>query len=394
MKPEEKLALLHQALAHARSSPFYRYRLPKAPLRSLADLEQVPLTTKEDLRRESPFGLVCTARQDLCQYHESIGTTGTPVSAWYTEEDLRDNAVSAIAHIMHAAAQIKGACVVPVSARTNVSPYPRVVDLLRKLEATVLACLPQQALLIAETAGLLGLAPGRDLPALRGICTAGEPLPPGLRGLLTETWGVPVFDNYGLTECGVVAADCEFGRCHLVEDAFYPEILCDDLATAALPGETGWLVLTTLKRRAMPLVRYLVGDRAAMIDADCPCGRRTVLLIRGRAESRIAIGERVLDTWDLDEIVSSLPSRRFWAAGPAGGGLRLVVEDEGSGQLTPEFIEGLESRFNLRLHLEIVPPGTLCDRSELLAVSPVGKPRYTYTAEEMEAGVYLSSARP
>lgn len=417
METEMRLALLHQALEHARSSPFYRDRLAGPPLSSLTDLVRMPLTTKEDLRRESPYGLLCVNRKDLCQYHESFGTTGMPVSAWYTEEDLQDSvralaalgvgfgeddivlnrfpyAISAIAHLLHAAAQSAGACVVPVSSRTNVSPYPRVVDLLRKLGATVLACLPQQALLIAETATLLGQAPRGDFPSLRALCTAGEPLPPGRRGLLEETWGVPVFDNYGLTESGVVAVDCAFGRCHPVEDAFYLEILEDDLTAPAAPGATGWLVLTTLRRKAMPLIRYLTGDRAAVVESDCPCGRSTVLSVRGRAESRVRVGDRFLDLWDLDEIVSSLPGRRFWAAGPAQGGLHLVVESDSAEQPEPELLRGLEERFNLHLRLEVVPPGTLCDRAGLLAVDQVGKPCYTYTAEEMAAGVYLGSARP
>ena len=179
-----------------------------------------------------------------------------------------------------------------------------------------------------------------------------------------------------------------------MEDAFYLEILEDDLTAPAAPGATGWLVLTTLRRKAMPLIRYLTGDRAAVVESDCPCGRSTVLSVRGRAESRVRVGDRFLDLWDLDEIVSSLPGRRFWAAGPAQGGLHLVVESDSAEQPEPELLRGLEERFNLHLRLEDVPPGTLCDRAGLLAVDQVGKPCYTYTAEEMAAGVYLGSARP
>lgn len=415
MAAKDTRGLLERTLARARLSPFYRDRLAGISLRSTADLPRVPLTTKEDLRRASPHGLLCVERAGLRQYHESFGTTGMPVSTWYTQEDLRDNvralaglgvnfgagdivlirfpyAISSIAHLMHAAAQSRGACVIPASSRTNVSPYPRVIELLRKLEVTVLACLPQQALLIAEAATLLGMAPERDFPSLRALCTAGEPLPPGQRGLLEQTWGVPVFDNYGLTECGAVAVDCAFGRCHPVEDAFFLEILGDDLATPAAPGGIGWLVLTTLKRRAAPLVRYLTGDRAVLADLPCPCGRRTVLQVRGRGESRVDAGVRRLDLWDLDEIVSALPSRRFWAAGPAPGGLRLIVEEDEPGRLTAELTKELEARFGLRLQIEAVPPGTLCDRSTLLDVGQVGKPRYTFSAEEMAAGVHLGSA--
>ena len=410
MTAQEKLALVNRTLARAGSSAFYRDRLPAEPLRSLDEIAALPLTTKEDLRRASPFGLVCVERHDLYQYHESFGTTGTPVPAWYTREDVRENAealarlgvgfrpedvvlvrfpyaISAIAHLIHAGAQLAGACVIPASSRTPVTPFRRVVELLRKLEVTVMACLPLQAVLIAETAEMLGLMPERDFPALRAICTAGEPLPPGRRHLLEEIWGVPVFDNYGLTETGVLAMDCEYGRCHPREESFLFEVLSPDLTGPVSPGGVGMLVVTTLHREAMPLVRYLTGDRAALTEEDCACGRRLVLLMRGRAEHTVEAGGRIFDLWDLDAIASRLPSHRYWAVGPVSGGLRFVVEDEGGGGAVIKDPE-LSAEFGIGIEVETVPRGTLHDRAALLSVGEVGKPRYLYTAEEMERRVY------
>lgn len=411
------LAALNQVINRCRKAPFYRDRLPRLPLRSVEEFSSIPLTTKEDLRRNSPFGLLCVAPDRLYQYHESYGTTGTPVSVWLTRQDLRLNAealqhwgvnfhpgdlvlnrfpyaISAIAHTVSDAVKLRGACVLPASSRSLVSPFTRVVKLLQKLRVTVLAGLPLQALLIAETAGLMGLDPKVDFPALRALCTAGELLSPGRRQTLEEIWGVPVFDNYGTTEIGVAIVDCQWQRAHPCEDQCYLEILREDLSTPAQEGETGLLVVNTLQREATPLLRYLTGDRARLIREECTCGRNTVLEVRGRTDYLVTVGNRRVDLWDLEELVSRLPCRRFWVAAPCGSGLELVVEEESPGQTVPaELLAQLEQEYQMKLSVTVVSKGTLYDRQELLAVGVVGKPQYLYTPAEMAAQKYLKSVR-
>jgi len=82
MTGEEKLAALNQILEHCRTAPFYKYRIPDRPLNSLEEFKEIPLTTKEELRENSPFGLICVPQKELYQYHESFGTSGIPVSTW------------------------------------------------------------------------------------------------------------------------------------------------------------------------------------------------------------------------------------------------------------------------------------------------------------------------
>ncbi|MFZ5634432.1 MAG: phenylacetate--CoA ligase family protein [Bacillota bacterium] len=417
MKPQEKLKALNQLLEHCKASPFYKERLPGGPLGSLEELKNIPVTTKEDLRQHSPFGLICVPRRELYQYHETFGTTGVPVSTWFTREDLRYNAreitmcgvnfneddtvlvrfpysISAVAHMVHAAAQLKHACVIPVGARSTVSPFPRVVNLMQKLAVTVLACLPLQAVLIAETAEMLGLKPNRDFPHLRAVCTAGEPLSRGRRRLLEDIWGVPVYDVYGMAEIGTAVVDCEFSNPHPLEDYFIFELLDEELKTEVKPGKLGYLVITSLKKKATPIIRYFTGDRARIVEKECPCGEEFCLEIRGRREDTITVGSRVLDLWDLDEIVSNLPFRRFWVAGEAPEGLHLVVEEEkAGGDISPALVSALEKKYQMRLYIEAVPRGTLYDRSELLSVGVVGKPQYIYTAAEMVEKKYIKSAR-
>jgi len=417
MNQDEKLQALNRLLLHCKNSPFYRDRIPEGPLASLEELKGLPFTTKEDLRKNSPYGFICVPRKELYQYHESFGTTGDPVSVWLTREDFVDlahsvnsgginfteddvvlvrfpYAISSVAHFVHAAAQMKGACVIPASSRTVVIPFTRIVNLLKKLDVTVLASLPLQAVLIAETAEMMGYRPDRDFPGLRAIYTAGEALTPHRRKALEDIWGVPVSDNYGMTEIGAAAVNCEYGIHHPLEDKFIFELLDEELKSEVKPGETGYLVVTTLTRRGTPLIRYFTGDRARLVMKDCPCGRKVSMEIRGRKQDILKIGDRDFDLWDVGDLVSALPCRRFWAAGPAPGGLRIVVEQERPGDaVSPELVKRLEAEYNVRLDIEVVPKGTLYDRSELLSVGLVGKPRYIYTQREMEGKDYLKSQK-
>lgn len=417
MNSPEKLDLLNQLLKHAKCAPFYQNRLPENPLSSWDELKSIPLTTKEDLRRESPFGLIAVPRLELYQYHESFGTTGVPVSVWLTRDDylahaweigqwgvdFRSNdvvmvrfpySISAAAHMVQIAAQWKQSCVIAAGARSSVSPASRIVMMLQKLEVTVLTCLPLQVLLIAETAEMLGFKPSRDFPHLRVIGTAGEPLSISRRRMLEEIWGVPILDHYGMTEIGAAIMDCCYGQPHPLEDYFVFELLKDDFQTNAEEGEIGNLVVTPLYRLGTPMIRFVTGDRARYMNQQCRCGKNHILQIRGRKEHTITVGDRIFDIWDLEEIISHLPCRRFWAVGPLEQGLHFVVEQEKEDSgITPQLVEELKSRYQMDLKFEVLPKGTLYDRSDLLNVANVGKPEYIYTAQEMAEKAYAKSTK-
>ncbi|MBM7866187.1 AMP-binding protein [Heliobacterium gestii] len=416
MTPEERLRALNDALCRYRKAPFFKDRLPEPPLSSLGDLSSIPLMTKADLIAHSPFGMLCVPQAEVLQYHESFGTTGTPASTWFHQGDLQDNAdqvnacgidftaadtvlirypyaISMIAHAVHRAAQDRGAGVIAASSRSTVSPFPRIIDLMSKLQVTVLASLPLQAQLLAETAELLGLRPDRDFPHLRALLVGGEPIPPGRRRLLEAIWGVPVFTIYGMTEIGTAGAACRYGRLHPLEDYFIFEVLREDLVSEAAPGETGILVVTSITDKATPVVRYITQDRVCLIPEPCPCGQGSTLNIRGRSADTITLGGRTLDLWDLDGLVDRLPCRRFWIAGVEPPGLRFVVEAEPTASLPPGFTEALTREMGFPVTVDFVPEGALYDRRDLLSVGVVGKPRYIYRADEMASGAYLRSAK-
>ena len=419
MKADARLAALNDILAVAKRAPFYRARLDAAPLSSLEELAALPITTKEDVRRHSPFGLVTAPSEAWYDYYESFGTTGKPVSIWLTREDFGDTArevarcgvelgpgdlvlvrfpyaISQIAHVFHAAAHRRGACVIPASSRSTISPFPRIIRMMAELGVTVLACLPLQALLLAETAELMNLKPGRDFPKLRAICTAGEPLLPPRRSQLEEMWQVPIFDIYGMTEIGTAAVDGPCGRMHPLTDDFLFEILREDLGAPAPPGEVGYLVITALRRRATPMIRYLTGDLACLVPERCSCGAEFTLELHGRKDDVVEVRGRTFDLWELEAMVAAVPDRRLWVAGPLenGAGLHFVAEAVNPGSLLSTVIERRHEReYGIQVRIDLVPIGTLHDRAVLQEVGTVGKPRYVYTAAEMAAQAYRHNAK-
>ena len=401
-----KVQILNEVIKYAKIAPFYQDRLP-GQIKSYKDFKDIPLTLKEDLQNHSPYGFVAADKEDLLQYHESSGTTGNPISAWFSEKDLDDittsinecgvhfskqdkvlvrfpYALSTISHFLHQAAQKNHACVIPVDSRTTVTPMPKVIELMRKLGVTVLACNPLQAIMLAEVAEIEGLHPIDDFPSLRAICTAGEPMTRFKRNLLQEIWGVPVYDNYGMTEVGTVMVECKFKQHHPFNVAFHIEILRDDLQTEALPGEAGILVLTTLQKRATVMIRYLTGDRARVLNTKCPCSKEPTIEILGRKSNVIQLGSIDFDQMEIEEMISYLPCRRFWAVGTFKDSLTFFVEKESeSDQLPPGIVEEWQRRYGVKVKIYIVEKGTLYDRNERQSFGVKAKPRYLLSEEEI-----------
>lgn len=405
---EEKVESLNQVLAYAKTAPFYSNRIGDNKLTSLAELKTIPITTKQDLREQSPYGLLATDISLLAQYHESSGTTGQPVSIWYSAKDLKEitdhiatsgvtmtnqdvvlirfpYALSTISHFLHEAVQTCGGCVIPADSRTTITPMPKVIDLLSRLRVTVLACIPLQAIMLAEMAKILGFNPRTDFPNLRAICTAGEPLSPFKRDLIEEIWGVPVFDNYGMTEIGTAMVDCQEQQLHLFEEMFHVEILKDDFQNEVKDGEVGNLVITTLRNRATPLIRYATGDLVQRKEKKCLCGKGQPYVIRGRKEESLLIQDQIFDIYELEAILSPLTAKCFWVAGTIDDQLYLLIEKENDNdQVGNEYIKVLEDYYNINLFIYLLDKGTLYDRSEPLAFGMKAKPRYFLTETELK----------
>ncbi len=309
-----------RALVHRlhRDVPFYRARLEEAgvrpeEIRGLEDLRKLPFTLKSDLRDHYPFGLFAVPPEEIVRIHASTGTTGKPTVVGYTPADIelwaevmartlasagvtsRDVLQNAYGYGLftgglgiHYGAERLGATVVPASTGNT----KRQVTLLQDLGSTVLCCTPSYALHLAEVLEEAGISPG-ELPLRIGVFGA-EPWTEGMRREIERGLGIDAFDIYGLSEIigPGVAAECEAkAGLHVMEDHFLPEIIDPETGEVLGPGEKGELVITTLTKEGIPLLRYRTRDITRLEKSPCPCGRTTVRMerITGRSDDMLII---------------------------------------------------------------------------------------------------------
>ncbi|RIX53941.1 phenylacetate--CoA ligase family protein [Paenibacillus nanensis] len=403
-------ARFKQLLERLPGSPLYREKLSGINLdkTGLDQLSTLPLTTKEDLRKAGTYGHLAVEMNRVAQYHESTGTTGEPSASWFTQEDLRRGgrqiaecgvaltsddlvlvrfpyALALPAFLMQQAAWQTGAGVVPASGRTVVTPNPRVLNLLRRLGVTVMAGLPREMELLAETARLLGIAPNSDFPELRAICVAGELMSDGRRRHIENLWGVQVFNMYGSTETANIATMCRFGSMHIVEEDFIVEALREDGAGPAAQGERGYAAITTLTHQATPLLRYFNEDIVSIESSACSCGRRGGMLRHyGRSKDRIRIGGAVLDAYDIQEAVYGLsPVPDAWKVYEQEEGLLFALDSHDAGGWTEERLrQDLTKALRVPVSVRLVKDNQLLDRSILVNNDPSTKPVYIQKREQ------------
>lgn len=401
---DERLpAALHQAA----SVPATLARLGEAvQVRTVADLDRIPVIDKGHLREHYPFGLLATDRTHVASYHESSGTSGTPTSSYFTEDDWSDiidrfvrnditltaadtllvrtpYALLTTGHQAHLAGRYTGATVVPADNRSAVVTHARVVQLLRDLDVTVAWCLPTECLLWAACARAVGLRPDRDFPSLRGFLVAGEPLSDARRRQISRLWGgVPVRQDYGSTETGSLAGECSAGRLHLWADRFVPQVY-DPLTGTSAPEGTGELVITTLYREAMPLVRYNLRDNVRITAEECPCGwDLPVIEILGRDESSCLVGDTRVSQRQLEDAVFAARHEvLFWRARGGADHLEVEVETTETGTAA-ELAALIKAGTGVEARVQAVPVGTIVPTEALTRLPEFLKPRALFAEGE------------
>ena len=298
--------------------PFYREKLNEQgvsadDIKNLEDVAKLPLTVKNDLRDNYPFGLCAVPLEDVVRVHASSGTTGKPITGPYTADDLEqwvecmarnlwsagirkeDIVQNAYGHGLftgglgfHQGASRLECTVVPTSAGLT----ERQITLLQDFGSTVLFSTPSYALTIAERAEEMNVDI-KSLPVRVGVFGA-EPWTIGMREEIEARMGIKAMEAYGLTElCGPgVAFDCEAqDGLHINEDHFLAEVV-DPQTMEPLPlGEKGELLFTSLQRRAMPMIRYRTKDITRLRREKCACGRTFVKMekISGRTDDMLII---------------------------------------------------------------------------------------------------------
>jgi phenylacetate-CoA ligase len=269
--------------------------LAPADIRSLEDIRKLSFTVKSDLRDTYPFGLFASPMKDVVRLHASSGTTGKPIVVAYTQEDI-DVWTSVIVRCLagsglhrgdiiqvaygyglftgglgaHYGAEGLGATVVPTSGGNA----DRQIMLMKDFGVTAVCCTPTYFLHLIDRAAELGVD-FKELPLRAGVFGA-EPWTDSMRRHIEAKSGIEAFDIYGLSEIIGPGVGCECRRhqgLHIFEDHFYPEIIDPETGVPLPDGSEGELVLTTLSKQAMPMIRYRTRDITSLLTGRCDCGR-------------------------------------------------------------------------------------------------------------------------
>lgn len=299
--------------------PFYHKKLTDAgvfdgeKIKQLSDIQYIPFTTKEDFRENYPFGMAAVPMKDIVRIHASSGTTGKPTVGLYTKEDL-DIWSDCVARVtvaggvtaediiqisfgyglftgalgLHYGLEKVGATVIPASSGNT----EKQLMMFRDFGVTGLVATPSYALYLSEAMKESGY-PKEDYKLRLGILGS-EPCTPEMRKQIEENMGIYVSDNYGLTEIGGpgVSGDCpERQGMHFAEDHFLPEIINKDTGDVLGEDEVGELVVTTLTRRGMPVLRYRTKDITKISYEPCKCGRTHARMSKtmGRTDDMLII---------------------------------------------------------------------------------------------------------
>ncbi len=373
-----------------KSSPFYRKMfkengLNPSKFKSLKDLSLIPFTTRQDLRDNFPYGLLSVPLEKVIRLHTSTGTTGKPKAVLFTQKDI-DQASELIARsmrmtgakrddvfqnmmsyglftgglIFHYGAEKLGLLVIPAGAGNT----ERQIQLMRDFKTTVIHITPSYALYLADVMEDMGLDPKHDL-SLRIAYLGAEPYSEETRVKIQDIFGVDAYNSYGLSEMNGpgVAFECrEKEGMHLWEDNFIMEIIDPSTGKVLEDGEEGELVLTSINREAMPILRYRTGDLTYIYPERCRCGRthRRIARLKGRVDDMFIVrGVNVFPS-EIERVLMSLPEvgRNYQIVLEREKNLdKLRVRVEVKGDLfngSLEHLRKLEDRIRTRLRSELM----------------------------------------
>ena len=377
---------------------FQENNIHPSQITSLEDIFRFPLVTRADLRANFPYGFLSISLEEVVRLHTSTGTTGKPKAIFFTQNDLEASA-KLIARsmritgarqgdvfqnmmsyglftgglIFHYGAEKLGLLVIPAGTGNT----ERQIGLMRDFQTTIVHLTPSYALYLADVIEDLGLNPRDDLH-LRLAYLGAEPHSEETRARVEEIFGIKAYNSYGLSEMNGpgVAFECPYQQgMHLWEDSFLMEIIDPDTGEPRREGEEGELILTSLNREAMPIIRYRTGDLTYIYPESCPCGRthRRIARIRGRVDDMFILkGVNVFPS-EVERILMGMPE--------VGRNYQIVLEREKSKdkmrvrvEVEKRFFDGslphlgaLEQRIKSKIkseilitpEIELIEPGSL-----------------------------------
>ena len=331
-----QLQRLRWTIEQAARSPYYGklfadLKLGPDSLRTLDDLRRFPFTEKQHLRDGYPYGLLAVPKEEVVRMHHSSGTTGMATAVFHTAGDI-DRWADLVARCLymigmrkgdvfqnmmtyglftgglglHYGAEKLGAFVIPTGAGNS----RRQIQFMQIFETTAVHIIPSYALALLAAFEEMSVDP-RSL-SLRLAVGGAEPYSEGMRERLQEAWGIPFYNCYGLSEMqgpGVAFECAEQHGLHLWQDAYLAEIIDSETGDRVPDGEEGELVLTSLTREAMPLIRYRTRDLSSIISKPCPCGRthRRLARIQGRADDMFIVRGVNIFPLQIERVLMSMP---------------------------------------------------------------------------------------
>lgn len=314
-----QLERLQATVRHCMNSPFYKERFQEAgitpeDIKSLDDIRRIPFTTKQDLRDTYPFGMASVPLRECTRLHSSSGTTGTPTVILHTRKDLEEWAAQVARNLwmvglrpddvfqnssgygmftgglgFQYGAERLGMLTVPAAAGNSLRQIKFITD----FGTTALHAVPSYVTRLYEVMRSIDVDPRRDTK-LKVLAIGAEPHSEEQRRRIEEMMGVKAYNSFGMSEmCGPgVGFECqEQNGLHFWEDYYIVEIVNPETLEPVPDGEIGELVLTTLCREAMPLLRYRTRDLTRVLGRSCPCGRNHVRIdrMRGRSDDMMVL---------------------------------------------------------------------------------------------------------
>lgn len=332
-------------------SPFYHDRMKEQKvhpddIRELSDVKKLPFMFKRDLRDGYPDKIFTASQDELVRYHVSSGTTGKPTVVGYTQSDI-DLWTTSLARALtscglgrgdviqvsygyglftgglglHYGAERIGATVLP----TSVGNTERQIELMQDLGSTAIACTPSYLLHMGEVAEKMGVSIKKDTKLKAGILGA-EPWSEGMRNRMQDWLGIRAYDIWGTSELsGPMFTECtEQKGFHVWSDMAFTEVIDPRTEEPVAPGEKGELTVTILKKEALPMIRFRIGDITSMDDSPCPCGRThpRIQRITGRVDDMLIIRGINVFPSQVEYALMAIPE--------VGQHFQIVVERKGA----------------------------------------------------------------
>lgn len=397
-----QLERLQATVQHCMNSPFYRKRFEEAGLKpedikTLDDIRRIPFTTKQDLRDTYPFGMASVPLRECTRLHSSSGTTGTPTVILHTQKDLEEWAAQVARNLwmvglrpddvfqnssgygmftgglgFQYGAERLGMLTIPAAAGNSIRQIKFITD----FGTTALHAVPSYVTRLYEVMQSMGVDPRRDTK-LKVLAIGAEPHSEEQRLRIEEMMGVKAYNSFGMSEmCGPgVGFECqEQNGLHFWEDYYIVEIVDPETLEPVPDGEVGELVLTSLCREAMPLLRYRTRDLTRVLGRTCPCGRNHVRIdrMRGRSDDMMVLRGVNIFPIQIEKILMTFPEL-------ASNYLITLTTDEDNDNMTVEVeleelftddyrrLQNLTNRIQRALkdeilltpHVKLLPKGTL-----------------------------------